>query len=77
MAKAAKMPETFEAGLAELEGMIAALETGNAPLEEALAKYQRGVELLRFCETKLADAEQRVRVLEGTELKPFDLVGNA
>jgi len=77
MAKAAKMPDSFETGLAELESVIAALESGNAPLEDALAKYQRGVELLRFCEAKLSDAEQRVRVLEGNELKPFDIAGNA
>lgn len=77
MAKAAKMPDSFETGLAELESVIAALESGNAPLEDALAKYQRGVELLRFCEAKLSDAEQRVRVLEGNELKPFDIAGHA
>ncbi len=72
MVKAAKSPASFEAGLAELEGLIAALESGSAPLEDSLAKYQRGVELLRFCEAKLADAEQRVRVLEGDDLKPFN-----
>ncbi len=72
MAKAAKMPDNFEAGLAELESLIAALESGNAPLEEALARYQRGIELMRYCEAKLADAEQRIRVLEGGELKPFN-----
>ncbi len=77
MAKTAKLPESFEAGLSELESMIATLEAGNAPLEDALAKYQRGVELLRFCEAKLADAEQRVRVLEGGELKPFDMSVNS
>lgn len=76
MAKAAKLPDTFEAGLAELESMISTLETGNTPLEEALAKYQRGVELLRFCESKLADAEQRIQQLENGELKPFDIAGN-
>ncbi len=72
MAKAAKMPATFEAGLSELENLIVTLESGGAPLEEALTKYQRGVELLRYCEGKLADAEQRVRVLEGAELKSFN-----
>ncbi len=72
MVKAAKLPASFEAGLSELEGLIVALESGGAPLEDALAKYQRGVELLRFCEAKLADAEQRVRVLEGDDLKPFN-----
>jgi len=72
MAKLPKMPDNFEAGLSELENLISALETGNASLEDALTKYQRGVELLRFCESKLADAEQRIKVLEGGELKIFD-----
>ena len=72
MAKAAKMPDNFESGLAELESLIAALESGTAPLEDALARYQRGIELMRYCEAKLADAEQRIRVLEGGELKPFN-----
>lgn len=71
MVKAAKLPDSFEAGLAELENLIAGLESGNAPLEDALARYQRGVELMRYCESKLADAEQRVRVLENGDLKHF------
>lgn len=72
MVKAAKMPASFEVGLSELESLIVTLEAGSAPLEESLAKYQRGMELLHFCEHTLADAEQRVRVLEGTDLKPFN-----
>ena len=72
MPKTAKMPESFEAGLAELETLIAGLESGNAPLEEALTRYQRGVELMRFCEAKLTEAEQRIRVLENGELKTFN-----
>ncbi len=72
MAKTVKMPDSFEAGLAELEAVIAALESGTAPLEDSLGKYQRGVELLRYCESRLADAEQRIRILEGGELKPFN-----
>jgi exodeoxyribonuclease VII small subunit len=72
MAKAAKPPASFEAGVSELEDLIAALESGSMPLDEALEKYQRGMELLRFCGDRLAQAEQRVRVLEGDNLKPFN-----
>ncbi|AZN36698.1 exodeoxyribonuclease VII small subunit [Iodobacter ciconiae] len=71
MPKATKSPVSFEAGLQELEGLIAEMEAGNLPLETALTTYQRGTELLQFCESRLADAEQRIRVLEGAELKPF------
>ena len=47
------------------------MESGNLPLEDALARYQRGVGLLRHCQTTLGDAEQRVRMLEGDGLTDF------
>ena len=71
MPKATKPPENFESGLQELERLIAEMEAGNLPLETALTTYKRGTEILQFCESRLADAEQRIRVLEGAELKPF------
>ena len=78
MAKAAKsvaLPENFEQGLAELEGLIAQMEGGNQPLEASLLAFQRGTELLRFCEGKLSPAEQQVRVLEAGELQPMPSAG--
>jgi exodeoxyribonuclease VII small subunit len=71
MAKAQKAPENFEAGLAELETLVAQMEAGSLPLDQALAQYQRGTELLRYCEEKLSSAEQQLRVLDGETLKPF------
>ncbi len=71
MPKSAKQPENFEAGLAELEALVAQMEAGNLPLDQALAQYQRGAQLLRFCEDKLSAAEQQLRVLDGETLKPF------
>ncbi|WP_028448562.1 MULTISPECIES: exodeoxyribonuclease VII small subunit [Chitinibacter] len=77
MAKAAKtqLPEHYEAGVAELDQLISQLESGQLPLEQSLAAYQRGIELLRFCEGKLAAAEQQIKVLEAGELKPLDEQG--
>ncbi len=74
---AAKPPKTprfeaalsFEAALAELEKVVADMETGKLSLEESLAAYQRGVELLQQCRGRLEDAQQRVRVLENGALK--------
>jgi exodeoxyribonuclease VII small subunit len=71
MPKSTKQPENFEAGLAELESLVGQMEAGNLPLDQALAQYQRGAELLRFCEEKLSSAEQQLRVLDGETLKPF------
>jgi len=67
-AKSSKTP-TFEAALAELEKVVADMETGKLSLEESLAAYQRGVELLQNCRGRLEDAQQRVRVLEDGALK--------
>lgn len=71
MPKSTKQPENFEVGLAELESLVGQMEAGNLPLDQALAQYQRGAELLRFCEEKLSSAEQQLRVLDGETLKPF------
>jgi exodeoxyribonuclease VII small subunit len=60
---------SFETALAELEAIVAKMEDGKLPLEESLAAYQRGVELLRHCEGKLSAAQARISVLEGDVLK--------
>jgi exodeoxyribonuclease VII small subunit len=70
-AKPSDPPETFEAALAELERIVATMEGGQLPLAEALAAYQRGAELLQYCQTVLKDAEQQVQVLERGVLKAF------
>ena len=62
----------FEAALAELEKLVAAMEAGQLPLEESLSAYQRGVELLQHCQRQLADAEEKVRVLDNGILRPLD-----
>ena len=60
----------FGEALAELESIVAALESGQLDLEESLARYERGVALLRACRTKLADAQQRVTMLMGELEEP-------
>lgn len=73
MAKTAKAPASFETALAQLESLIQAMESGDMPLENALASYKQGSELIKFCQAKLADAEQQLKILENDELKPLDL----
>ena len=63
---------TFEKALEELEALVARMEDGKLPLEESLAAYQRGAELIKFCESRLADAQARVAILDGGELRDFD-----
>lgn len=79
MSKAAKTapPKDFESAVAELEGLVAAMEAGNLPLEASLAAYKRGMELTGYCQKTLAEAEQQVQILENGLLKDFnpDLTG--
>jgi exodeoxyribonuclease VII small subunit len=57
---------TFEQALAELEGIVKALESGQGALEASVAAYQRGAALRAHCERKLAEAEQKVQAIVET-----------
>lgn len=65
------LPPTYEAALQELEGLVASLESGRLPLDQLLSGYQRGAQLLAFCKERLEAVETQIKVLEGTELKPW------
>jgi exodeoxyribonuclease VII small subunit len=56
---------TFGSALAELDQIVAALESGQLELEDSLGRYERGVSLLRALQGKLADAQQKVTMLIG------------
>jgi len=71
---------TFEEALSQLEALVARLEAGDLPLEEALRAFEEGVRLTRLCARRLEDAERRVHLLtrtpEGGEQEiPFDIGG--
>jgi exodeoxyribonuclease VII small subunit len=57
-----KTPD-FEQSLAELEALVAKLEQGDVPLEDALKTFERGVALTRQCQTALRTAQQKVEIL--------------
>jgi exodeoxyribonuclease VII small subunit len=73
MANAGSTPErlSFEAALTELEQIVTSMEEGQMPLEQSLAAYKRGAELLKLCQAALHDAQQQVRILEDNVLKSF------
>ena len=56
---------TFRQALAELESIVAVLESNTLELEDSLASYERGVVLLGSLQKRLAGAEQQVEVLMG------------
>ena len=66
----------FGEALAELEAIVTQLETGQLDLEESIARYERGMTLLKACRAKLADAEQKVTMLMG-ELESSEPVEEA
>ncbi len=56
---------TFREAMAELNSIVAALESNTLELEESLVKYERGIVLLRFLKDRLNNAQQKVDVLMG------------
>ena len=61
----------FETAMVELGKIVADMEAGKLSLEDSLAAYKRGAELLTFCRSKLEDAQQQVKFLEDGVLKDF------
>jgi exodeoxyribonuclease VII small subunit len=55
---------SFEAALARLESVVDAMEQGETPLADLLAKYEEGAKLLRLCEARLKDAEMKIEKLK-------------
>lgn len=65
-------PADFETALKELEQLVSSMEQGEMSLEESLKAFERGVELTRYCQERLRDAEQRVSILRNGELEAFE-----
>ncbi|MEG0923324.1 MAG: exodeoxyribonuclease VII small subunit [Comamonas sp.] len=64
-------PDNYENALQELEGLVSRIESGQLPLDEMLAAYQRGAELLAFCRGKLAAVQDQIKVLDDGQLQPW------
>lgn len=67
---------SFEDALEKLETTVDTMESGDLPLESLLARYEEGMKLAKACQSKLADAETKIQLLEkgaqgALKLKPF------
>ena len=64
-------PFQLETALEALESLVSSMEKGDLPLEEALQKYEQGMQLTRACQKALDEAEQKVKVwsAEGDRLE--------
>jgi exodeoxyribonuclease VII small subunit len=51
--------------------LVAGLEGGQLPLDQLIVSYQRGSELLAYCQAKLQQVEQQIKVLDDGLLKPW------
>ena len=64
-------PASYEAALEELEQLVARIESGQLPLDQMLAGYQRGAILLAFCRQRLAAVQDQIQVLDEGQLQPW------
>ena len=62
MAEKKKM--RFEKALARLEEIVRTMESGDAMLDKSLALFEEGVGLVKYCQTALDEAEQKVKLLQ-------------
>jgi len=58
-----KNEPTFEASIERLEAIVEEMESGKPPLEELLARYEEGVQLVKFCSEKLEAAGKRIEII--------------
>lgn len=67
---------SFEEAIKKLEAIVKEIESDNIKLEVALTKYQEGVKLVQFCQAKLAEVEQEVKILDSESDTLKDFIAN-
>ena len=68
--KPSAKPVKFEAALSDLEALVADMENGELPLDQLIEKYEEGMRLVKACNEKLAEAEQKIEVLTAAQASP-------
>lgn len=54
---------SFEEAMSQLESTVSGLESGNMSLDDSIIAFEEAVRLVRFCNTKLENAEKKVKLL--------------
>jgi exodeoxyribonuclease VII small subunit len=69
--------QSFEEALLQLEEIVAKLEQGDVPLEEAIDYYKDGMNLSKVCHDKLKNIEEKMSVILGEDgqMRPFSVGG--
>ncbi len=60
----AKPTPSFDDGLDRLEALVQQLESGNLGLEDALARFEEGIQLGKELQAQLSEAQRKVEVLK-------------
>ena len=55
--------KTFEQAIKQLEQIVQDLESGDIPLEKAIKKFEEGIQLSKYCTSKLDESEKRITIL--------------
>lgn len=69
---ARKKYTSFETAIGRLEEITAALESGETSLDDAIALYTEGIELARFCEQKLNEAQKKITMITSAQGQPVE-----
>ena len=64
-------PASYELALEELEQLVGRIESGQMPLDQMLAGYQRGAALLAFCRKRLDAVQDQIKVLDEGSLQAW------
>jgi len=66
--KSPPLPETFEEALHELEHLTEQIEEETMPLGQLIKAFQRGQDLLKFCQNSLTSARESIELIETQKL---------
>jgi exodeoxyribonuclease VII small subunit len=53
----------FEGAMERLEGIVEQMESGKLPLEDLIVRYEEGMNLVKICQERLANAEQKIEII--------------
>jgi exodeoxyribonuclease VII small subunit len=54
---------SFEKGIAELQSLVSSLDEDKLSLEDSIKSFEKGMKIKQYCERKLKDAENRVKLI--------------
>jgi exodeoxyribonuclease VII small subunit len=64
--KAREAELNFEGAMDRLEKIVEQMESGKLPLEDLIVRYEEGMKLVKTCQERLANAEQKIEIITRT-----------